>query len=334
MPSTKRLSTCACSAPPSSPLLAVPLVAGCRSGGGSKRPTGASASSAGLAADVTVDERARKTPTVALEKTADHRHRTVAKVDHRRATARWSRRPAGRRRLPAGRRHATARTWTRPSARRRADVHRRPGRSMHARPGHRAWSARRSAAGCWSRIPPADGFGSRRPAELGISRNDTLVFVARHRSRRTTPRQADGTPVASPTRACRPCTRTTARRPDRHHAERDAPAEQAGREAADRGQRARSVKARQRRRQYVGVVWAGRQDVRQLATPQGSPPTSPIGAGPGHQGLGPGPGRPEGRQPGPAGHPAGPGYGGPGQRAGGIKGTDTLVFVVDILDAS
>ena len=64
---------------------------------------------------------------------------------------------------------------------------------------------------------------------------------------------------------------------------------------------------------YVGRPLRGRHRVRQQLG-RGDPFTVMLGAGPGHPGLGPGPGRHPGRRPVPARHPGRPGLRRPGRR--------------------
>ena len=85
--------------------------------------------------------------------------------------------------------------------------------------------------------------------------------------------------------------------------------------------------------QYTGVIWRTGK-VFDSSWSRNQPFTTEDRRRPGHQGLGHRAGRPDRGQPGAAGHPARGGLRhGRRVRSAGIKGTDTLVFVVDILAA-
>ena len=85
--------------------------------------------------------------------------------------------------------------------------------------------------------------------------------------------------------------------------------------------------------QYVGMVWANGTGVRQLVEP-GRTRRVHDRCGPADPRLRRGPRGPDRRLPGDAVIPPDKGYGATGNSQAGISGTDTLVFVVDILAAA
>ena len=187
---------------------------------------------------------------------------------------------------------------------------------------------------CSSPSPPADAFGAT-GNESSASRRTTRSSSCSTSSRpprRSTERDRQGR-GAEGGPADRHDERGQAGRPS-PSPRRQGP-DQDRRPAADPGHRRR----RSRRARPCGGLHRRAPEGRQRLRLQRQPPRAagyfdfPIGVGPGHQGLGQRPGRPEDRQPRAARHPAGRGLRHRGQPAGKINGTDTLVFVVDILAA-
>jgi peptidylprolyl isomerase len=177
-------------------------------------------------------------------------------------------------------------------------------------------------------IPPADAFGATGNSQLGIGKDDTLVFVLDIRSARNSLTTATGTPVTPakglPTVSADgktivvPKTKAPAKLVVQPLIKGKGPVVQAG----------QTISAH-----YAGVVWdTGREFDSSYKT--GRPADFPIGIGRVVKGW----------DQGLVGQTVGSrvllvippafGYGAKGDPRAGIKGTDTLVFAVDILDAA
>jgi peptidylprolyl isomerase len=179
-------------------------------------------------------------------------------------------------------------------------------------------------------IPPADGFGAQGNTQLGIQKDDTLLFVLDIRSIRSPMTQASGTPV-TPKAGLPEVTVDDKGQPTITVPSSAPPTKlvvqpllKAAGPAVKAGQTI-SV-------HYTGVVWPGGK-VFDSSFKRGTPASFPIGVGQVVKGW----------DQGLVGQTVGSrvllvippalGYGKNGQPDAGIKGTDTLVFVVDILDA-
>ena len=177
-------------------------------------------------------------------------------------------------------------------------------------------------------IPPVDAFGANGNSQLGIAKDDTLVFVLDIKSARNSLTAATGTPVTPPKglpavsgdgkTIVVPKTKAPAKLVVQPLIKGKGPVVQAGQTV--------SVN-------YVGVIWdTGRQFDSSYLT--GKPFDVPIGIGRVVTGW----------DRGIVGQTVGSrlllvlppsfGYGAKGDPRAKIKGTDTLVFAVDILDAA
>ena len=111
-------------------------------------------------------------------------------------------------------------------------------------------------------IPPADGFGTAGQTDLGVQKDDTLLFVLDLKSATTPLTGPSGTAVAP--KAGLPTVKDDAKGTPVVTLPSGAAPDQAGRPAADQGQgrrrEGRAVAVRQLRRHHL----AGRQDLRQL----------------------------------------------------------------------
>jgi peptidylprolyl isomerase len=180
-------------------------------------------------------------------------------------------------------------------------------------------------------IPPADAFGAEGSSQLGVQKDDTLLFVLDIKSIRTPLPQATGSPV--PPKAGLPTVVVDGKgKPTITVPAGKAPTELVTQPLVKGTGPA--VKAGQTITvHYTGVVWPGGKLFDSSFT-RGQPVGFPIGVGQVVKGW----------DQGLVGQTVGSrvllvippalGYGKEGQPAAGIKGTDTLVFVVDILDAA
>jgi peptidylprolyl isomerase len=180
-------------------------------------------------------------------------------------------------------------------------------------------------------VPPADGYGVQGQPAAQIGPTDTLLFVVDIHSANVVLHRATGTPV--PPKAGLP---TVKLNPDGSPLI-TVPAGPAPKtlvtQALILGKGTKLTKGQSVTLQYTGVVWPGGRVFASTWT-HGAAETYPLGMGQLLRGLD------EGLAGWPVGSqvlvliPPDKGDGAEGNAAKGIKGTDTMVFVVDILDAS
>jgi peptidylprolyl isomerase len=177
-------------------------------------------------------------------------------------------------------------------------------------------------------IPPAQGYGSQGNSNVGIGGTDTIVFVVDLLGVHTKDESATGTAAAA-TSASLPTVSTGAGKPTITIPSGKPPAKLATATVLQgTGEEVRTgdlVVV-----QYVGVKWADGKQF-DASWDHGSPAGFPIGVG---QVI-------KGWDTGLVGHhvgdrvllvvPPADGYGAQGQSQAGIKGTDTLVFAVDVV---
>jgi peptidylprolyl isomerase len=179
-------------------------------------------------------------------------------------------------------------------------------------------------------IPPTDAFGAQGNSQLGVQKDDTLLFVLDIESIRTPLAQATGAPVAP--RAGLPTVKVDDKgQPTITVPKTTAPTKLVTQPlikgTGDAVKSGQTITVH-----YTGVVWPGGK-VFDSSFKRGQPASFPIGVGQVVKGW----------DQGLVGQtvgsrvllviPSALGYGKNGQPDAGIKGTDTLVFVVDILDA-
>ncbi|GLY31833.1 FKBP-type peptidyl-prolyl cis-trans isomerase [Kineosporia sp. NBRC 101731] len=180
-------------------------------------------------------------------------------------------------------------------------------------------------------IPPADGYGTQGVSAAGIGPTDTLIFVVDIEDAADVLKRATGKKIAAkkglPTVKLDKTGAPTITLPDG--------------KASDslvvqpliEGTGAKVAKGQTITVQYTGVVWPGGK-VFDSSWAKGSPASFEIGAGRVISGWDKGlVGKKVGSQVLLV-IPPDEGYGAEGQSDAGIKGTDTLVFVVDILDTT
>ena len=180
-------------------------------------------------------------------------------------------------------------------------------------------------------VAPSEGFGPQGNSQLGFGKDDTLLFVLDVKSAKTPLTKAAGTPVTPPKGL-----------PTVTYDAKGVPTIKVPKTAAPKKLVVQqlikgtgpAVKAGQTiSAAYAGVIWNTGKQFDSSYT-RGTPLEGPIGVG---QLV---PGFDKGIVGQPVGSrvllvlPPDQGYGKSGQPQAGIKGTDTLVFVVDILDAS
>jgi len=179
-------------------------------------------------------------------------------------------------------------------------------------------------------IPPADAYGVNGQPSVGIGPTDTIVVVVDVRSARDVLTRATGTPVTPPSGLPK-VTARGAGEPSITLPRGAAPTALVVQPLiAGRGPEVR--KGQQITVQYTGVIWPGGRQF-DSSWDRDTPAVFPIGRGQVVAGWD------EGLVGQPVGSrlllvlPPDKGYGAAGRPSSGIKGTDTLVFVVDILDA-
>jgi FKBP-type peptidyl-prolyl cis-trans isomerase len=183
-------------------------------------------------------------------------------------------------------------------------------------------------------IPPADGYGAQGDAELGITKTTTLVFVIDVLSVYSNHASASGTQVSNgggglPTVSAKPGAAPVVTIPAKV-----TPSATLQVKTLIKGNGATIVKGQYVIAQYVGYIWRTGKVFGSSWT-NASPFGFVIGATP-SQVI---PGWDTGLEGQTIGSrvllviPPKDGYGKSGQSSAGIKGTDTLVFVVDIIDA-
>ena len=180
-------------------------------------------------------------------------------------------------------------------------------------------------------IPPKDGYGTAGAPDAGIGPTDTLLFVIDVKSAATVLERASGATV-KPKAGLPKVTLDKAGKPTITLPKGKAPADLVVQPLIN-GKGAKVVKGQTITVNYTGVVWPGGK-VFDSSWTNGSPASFAIGVGKvivgWDQGL---VGKKVGSQVLMT-IPPDKGYGVAGKSEAGIKGTDTLVFVVDILDAA
>jgi FKBP-type peptidyl-prolyl cis-trans isomerase len=183
-------------------------------------------------------------------------------------------------------------------------------------------------------IPPADGYGKNGNPQLGITPTTTLVFVIdvlrayANNASATGAQQSPGGGSGVPTVTAKAGSAPAVTVPS------SAPPNNLIVQTLIKGNGAKVAKGQYVVAQYVGYIWKTKK-VFGSSWSTGSPFGFITGASP-EQVI---PGFDKGIQGQTVGSrvllviPPAQGYGKPGQAQAGIKGTDTLVFVVDILDA-
>jgi peptidylprolyl isomerase len=180
-------------------------------------------------------------------------------------------------------------------------------------------------------IPPSDAYGTTGVNSAGIGPTDTIVIVLDVKSAKSVLGRATGTPVAPkaglPTVALASNGKPTITLPAGN------PPAQLVVQPLITGSGDKVTKGQQITVQYTGVIWPGGRQF-DSSWDNGKPATFAIGQGQliaaWDEGL---VGQPVGSQLLLV-VPPDKGYGAQGQPSAQIKGTDTLVFVIDILDAS
>jgi peptidylprolyl isomerase len=180
-------------------------------------------------------------------------------------------------------------------------------------------------------VPPKDGYGTTGAPDAGIGPTDTLLFVVDVKSASTVLERATGTPVKN--KATLPQVKLDKiGKPTITLPKGKAPSGLVVQPLIN-GSGAKVVKGQTITVHYTGVTWPGGK-VFDSSWTSGSPASFPIGVGKVIVGWDEGlVGRKVGSQV-LMSIPPDKGYGVAGKAEAGIKGTDTLVFVVDILDAA
>jgi peptidylprolyl isomerase len=179
-------------------------------------------------------------------------------------------------------------------------------------------------------VPPAEGFGAQGNSQLGFAATDTLLFVLDLKAAKTPLTKANGTPVA-PVKGLPTVTYDAKGAPKITVPKTAAPkklvVQQLIKGTGSVVKSGQTVSAA-----YAGVIWGTGKEF-DSSYRSGSLLERPIGVG---QLV---PGFDKGIVGQPVGSrvllvlPPAEGYGKAGAKQAGIKGTDTLVFVVDVLDA-
>lgn len=178
-------------------------------------------------------------------------------------------------------------------------------------------------------IPPADGYGTQGRSAAGIGPTDTLVVVVDIKGVKNVLARATGTPVAP--KAGLPTVKLAANGKPAITLPSGNPPAQLVVQPLITGTGPKVVKGQDITVHYTGVIWPGGKQF-DSSWDRGQPASFGIGVGQVIAGWDEGlVGQPVGSQVLLV-IPPDKGYGAQGK--GDIKGTDTLVFVVDILDAS
>ncbi|HEY6797432.1 MAG TPA: FKBP-type peptidyl-prolyl cis-trans isomerase [Kineosporiaceae bacterium] len=180
-------------------------------------------------------------------------------------------------------------------------------------------------------IPPSDGYGTQGAPSAGIGPTDTIVILVEIKSVKNLLTRATGTAVAPqqglPTVALAGNGKPTITVPGGN------PPARLVVQPLIVGTGPKVAKGEQITVHYTGVIWPGGKQF-DSSWDRGKPATFGIGVGQVIAGWDEGlVGQPIGSQVLLV-IPPDKGYGAAGKPDGGIKGTDTLVFVVDVLDAS
>jgi peptidylprolyl isomerase len=179
-------------------------------------------------------------------------------------------------------------------------------------------------------MPPADAFGSQGAEEVGVQADDTLLFVVDVRELRHPLARAEGAPVA-PVEGLPQVTLEDDGRPNVAIPGTDPPTELVAQLLIE-GNGAAVEAGQTITVHYTGIVWATSTQF-DSSWDRASPATFPIGSGSVIKGWDAGlVGQKVGSQVLLV-VPPDQGYGSEGNPSAGITGTDTLVFVVDILDS-
>ncbi len=180
-------------------------------------------------------------------------------------------------------------------------------------------------------VPPKDGYGTAGAPDAGIGPTDTLLFVIDVKSASNVLKRAAGTAVKPRAGLPKVTLEKKTGKPTITLPKSKAPARLIVQPLIE-GSGARVVKGQKITVQYTGVIWPGGR-VFDSSWVKGAPATFPIGIGRVIAGWDEGlVGKKVGSQLLLV-IPPDKGYGITGQARAKIKGTDTLVFVVDILDA-
>lgn len=181
-------------------------------------------------------------------------------------------------------------------------------------------------------VPPKDGYGTQGAPDAGIGPTDTLLFVIDVKSASTVLTRATGKAVAAKKGLPEVALDKKTGKPTITLPRGKAPASLVVQPLIN-GSGAKVVKGQTITVHYTGMIWPGGK-VFDSSWTNGSPASFPIGVGRviagWDQGL---VGKKVGSQVLLV-IPPDKGYGATGKPEAGIKGTDTLVFVVDILDAA
>lgn len=178
-------------------------------------------------------------------------------------------------------------------------------------------------------IPPVDGYGTKGAPQAKIGPTDTILVVVDIKSAKNVLKRAAGTPVAP--RPGLPTVKLGAGGKPSITLPAGNPPGQLVIQPLITGKGTKVAKGQQITVQYTGIIWPGGKQF-DSSWDKGAPATFGIGVGQVIAGWDEGlVGRPVGSQMLLV-IPPDKGYGAQGQ--GQIKGTDTLVFVVDILDAT
>jgi peptidylprolyl isomerase len=180
-------------------------------------------------------------------------------------------------------------------------------------------------------IPPEDAYGVEGQTSVGIGPTDTILIVVDVKSAKTVLGRATGTPVAP--KAGLPTVKLAANGKPTITVPGGTPPGDLVVQPLITGIGPKVGKGQQITVQYTGVIWASGKQF-DSSWDRGQSASFPIGQGQVVAGWDAGlVGQPIGSQVLLV-IPPDKGYGASGQPDAGIKGTDTLVFVVDILDAS
>jgi peptidylprolyl isomerase len=179
-------------------------------------------------------------------------------------------------------------------------------------------------------MPPADAFGPQGAEEVGVQADDTLLFVVDVRELRHPLERAEGAPVA-PVEGLPQVTLDADGKPSVAIPGTDPPTELVAQLLIE-GTGATVEAGQTITVHYTGIVWATSTQF-DSSWDRASPATFPIGSGSVIKGWDTGlVGQKVGSQVLLV-VPPDQGYGSDGNASAGITGTDTLVFVVDILDS-
>lgn len=182
-------------------------------------------------------------------------------------------------------------------------------------------------------VPPADAFGSKGSQQLGVQPKDTLLFLLDIKSAHTPLPRATGTKVAP--KAGLPTVKLAGNGAPTITVPKTAPSKSLVVQPLIKGKGAKVASGQTITVRYVGVLYRDGKAFDDTSWKAGAQPTQfSIGVGQvipaWDKGL---VGQPVGSQVLLVVPPA-DGYGKTGQAQAGIKATDTLVFAIDILDAS